>query len=82
MRITPPWWRWFCPQTEGEEEGDSLQSQTACGLFPHLQFGNVGAMAITLCQSLGQNVGMRWNNARNAAGKAQHGQEGKGEIFR
>lgn len=32
------------------------------------EFGNVGAMAITLCQSLGQNVGMRWNNARSAAG--------------
>lgn len=34
-----------------------------------LQYGNVGAMAITLCQSLGQNIGMRWNNARNSAGK-------------
>nr|XP_057905276.1 disintegrin and metalloproteinase domain-containing protein 11-like isoform X4 [Doryrhamphus excisus] len=32
------------------------------------EFGNVGAMAITLCQSLGQNIGMRWNNARNSAG--------------
>uniref|UniRef100_A0AAV2KFV1 ADAM metallopeptidase domain 11 n=1 Tax=Knipowitschia caucasica TaxID=637954 RepID=A0AAV2KFV1_KNICA len=32
------------------------------------EFGSVGAMAITLCQSLGQNVGMRWNNLRNAAG--------------
>ncbi|KAA8585366.1 hypothetical protein FQN60_004060 [Etheostoma spectabile] len=26
------------------------------------EYGNVGAMAITLCQSLGQNIGMRWNN--------------------
>lgn len=33
------------------------------------QYGNVGAMAITLCQSLGQNIGMKWNNARNSAGK-------------
>uniref|UniRef100_A0A3B4FXD8 Disintegrin and metalloproteinase domain-containing protein 11-like n=1 Tax=Pundamilia nyererei TaxID=303518 RepID=A0A3B4FXD8_9CICH len=32
------------------------------------EYGNVGAMAITLCQSLGQNIGMRWNNARNSAG--------------
>ncbi|XP_077351277.1 disintegrin and metalloproteinase domain-containing protein 11-like isoform X5 [Festucalex cinctus] len=32
------------------------------------EFGNVGAMAITLCQSLGQNIGMKWNNARNSAG--------------
>ncbi|XP_078017855.1 disintegrin and metalloproteinase domain-containing protein 11-like isoform X1 [Epinephelus lanceolatus] len=32
------------------------------------EYGNVGAMAITLCQSLGQNVGMRWNNIRNSAG--------------
>ncbi|KAJ0001136.1 hypothetical protein NQD34_006156 [Periophthalmus magnuspinnatus] len=32
------------------------------------EFGSVGAMAITLCQSLGQNVGMRWNNLRNSAG--------------
>ncbi|XP_061700980.1 disintegrin and metalloproteinase domain-containing protein 11-like isoform X4 [Syngnathoides biaculeatus] len=32
------------------------------------EFGSVGAMAITLCQSLGQNIGMRWNNARNSAG--------------
>uniref|UniRef100_A0A671XKX9 ADAM metallopeptidase domain 11 n=1 Tax=Sparus aurata TaxID=8175 RepID=A0A671XKX9_SPAAU len=37
------------------------------------EYGNVGAMAITLCQSLGQNIGMRWNNARNSAGKRQHG---------
>ncbi len=35
------------------------------------QYGNVGAMAITLCQSLGQNIGMRWNSARNSAGKRQ-----------
>uniref|UniRef100_A0A1A8K5W1 ADAM metallopeptidase domain 11 n=1 Tax=Nothobranchius kuhntae TaxID=321403 RepID=A0A1A8K5W1_NOTKU len=31
-------------------------------------YGSVGAMAITLCQSLGQNIGMRWNNARTSAG--------------
>uniref|UniRef100_A0A3Q0RXG8 ADAM metallopeptidase domain 11 n=1 Tax=Amphilophus citrinellus TaxID=61819 RepID=A0A3Q0RXG8_AMPCI len=35
------------------------------------EYGNVGAMAITLCQSLGQNIGMRWNNARNSAGKKE-----------
>ncbi|KAF3846022.1 hypothetical protein F7725_003100 [Dissostichus mawsoni] len=32
------------------------------------EYGNAGAMAITLCQSLGQNIGMRWNNMRNSAG--------------
>lgn len=33
-----------------------------------LQYGNVGPMAITLCQSLGQNIGMMWNKERTAAG--------------
>lgn len=33
------------------------------------QFGNPNSMAITLCQSLGQNIGMRWNNARSSAGR-------------
>ncbi len=50
-----------------------ISSQTEaflCGFSVYLfQYGNVGAMAITLCQSLGQNIGMRWNNARNSAGK-------------
>ncbi|KAG7279107.1 hypothetical protein CRUP_004050 [Coryphaenoides rupestris] len=32
------------------------------------EYGSVGSMAVTLCQSLGQNIGMRWNNARTAAG--------------
>uniref|UniRef100_A0A3B3CSP9 ADAM metallopeptidase domain 11 n=1 Tax=Oryzias melastigma TaxID=30732 RepID=A0A3B3CSP9_ORYME len=32
------------------------------------EYGSVGVMAITLCQSLGQNIGMRWNNARASAG--------------
>ncbi|KAG7459714.1 hypothetical protein MATL_G00213570 [Megalops atlanticus] len=32
------------------------------------EYGNVGAMAITLCQSLGQNIGMMWNKDRTAAG--------------
>ncbi|XP_029912829.1 disintegrin and metalloproteinase domain-containing protein 11-like isoform X2 [Myripristis murdjan] len=32
------------------------------------EYGNAGSMAVTLCQSLGQNIGMRWNNARNSAG--------------
>ncbi|XP_020560791.2 disintegrin and metalloproteinase domain-containing protein 11 [Oryzias latipes] len=32
------------------------------------EYGSVGVMAITLCQSLGQNIGMRWNNARTSAG--------------
>uniref|UniRef100_A0A8C5D606 Disintegrin and metalloproteinase domain-containing protein 11-like n=1 Tax=Gouania willdenowi TaxID=441366 RepID=A0A8C5D606_GOUWI len=32
------------------------------------EYGSVGAMAITLCQGLGQNIGMRWNNVRNAPG--------------
>lgn len=33
------------------------------------QHGNVGPMAITLCQSLGQNIGMMWNVDRTAAGR-------------
>uniref|UniRef100_A0A3Q3D662 ADAM metallopeptidase domain 11 n=1 Tax=Hippocampus comes TaxID=109280 RepID=A0A3Q3D662_HIPCM len=36
------------------------------------EFGTVGTMAITLCQSLGQNIGMRWNNARNSADSKIH----------
>ncbi|KAG9350111.1 hypothetical protein JZ751_026464, partial [Albula glossodonta] len=32
------------------------------------EYGNVGPMAITLCQSLGQNIGMMWNKERTAAG--------------
>ncbi|XP_053870545.1 disintegrin and metalloproteinase domain-containing protein 11 isoform X4 [Malaclemys terrapin pileata] len=32
------------------------------------QYGNVGAMAVTLAQTLGQNVGMMWNKQRRAAG--------------
>ncbi|XP_063040940.1 disintegrin and metalloproteinase domain-containing protein 11 isoform X2 [Engraulis encrasicolus] len=32
------------------------------------EYGNVSPMAITLCQSLGQNLGMKWNNIRNSAG--------------
>ncbi|XP_062389003.1 disintegrin and metalloproteinase domain-containing protein 11-like isoform X1 [Sardina pilchardus] len=32
------------------------------------EYGNVSPMAITLCQSLGQNLGMRWNNIRSSAG--------------
>uniref|UniRef100_A0A671XZD1 ADAM metallopeptidase domain 11 n=1 Tax=Sparus aurata TaxID=8175 RepID=A0A671XZD1_SPAAU len=33
------------------------------------EFGSVGPMAITLCQSLGQNIGMLRNKERPAAGK-------------
>lgn len=36
-----------------------------------LQFGSVGPMAITLSQSLGQNIGMLRNKERTAAGKTQ-----------
>ncbi|XP_049320670.1 disintegrin and metalloproteinase domain-containing protein 11 isoform X2 [Astyanax mexicanus] len=32
------------------------------------EYGNVGPMAITLCQSLGQNLGMMWNKERATAG--------------
>ncbi|KAM6951113.1 disintegrin and metalloproteinase domain-containing protein 11 [Aplochiton taeniatus] len=32
------------------------------------EYGNVGPMAITLSQSLGQNIGMMWNKERPAAG--------------
>lgn len=36
--------------------------------FVYDQFGSVGPMAITLCQSLGQNLGMLRNKERSAAG--------------
>lgn len=44
-----------------------------CELVLHmrLQFGSVGPMAITLCQSLGQNIGMLRNKERPAAGKTK-----------
>nr|XP_032662481.1 disintegrin and metalloproteinase domain-containing protein 11 isoform X4 [Chelonoidis abingdonii] len=32
------------------------------------EYGNVGAMAVTLAQTLGQNVGMMWNKQRRTAG--------------
>ncbi|XP_071776451.1 disintegrin and metalloproteinase domain-containing protein 11 isoform X1 [Centroberyx gerrardi] len=32
------------------------------------EYGNVGPMAITLCQTLGQNIGMMWNKGRPTAG--------------
>nr|XP_033773822.1 disintegrin and metalloproteinase domain-containing protein 11 isoform X3 [Geotrypetes seraphini] len=32
------------------------------------EYGNVGTMAITLAQTLGQNVGMMWNKQRTSAG--------------
>ncbi|XP_026078693.1 disintegrin and metalloproteinase domain-containing protein 11 isoform X1 [Carassius auratus] len=32
------------------------------------EYGNVGPMAITLCQTLGQNLGMMWNKDRATAG--------------
>ncbi|KAK0156532.1 Disintegrin and metalloproteinase domain-containing protein 11 [Merluccius polli] len=35
------------------------------------EYGNVGPMAITLCQSLGQNIGMMWNKQRPAAGNCR-----------
>lgn len=46
-----------------------LSLLTVCGLCV-LQYGNVGPMAITLCQSLGQNIGMMWNKEQTAAGNA------------
>ncbi|XP_043359386.1 disintegrin and metalloproteinase domain-containing protein 11 isoform X4 [Dermochelys coriacea] len=32
------------------------------------EYGNVGAMAVTLAQTLGQNIGMMWNKYRSSAG--------------
>lgn len=39
------------------------------GICLHLQFGSVGPMAITLSQSLGQNIGMLRNKERPDAGE-------------
>lgn len=46
------------------------------------QYGNAGSMAVTLCQSLGQNIGMRWNNARNSAGRKDDGKAVDGKDIR
>lgn len=43
---------------------------TAVYILYCVQYGNVGPMAITLCQSLGQNLGMMWNKDRATAGEA------------
>ncbi|KAK2111000.1 Disintegrin and metalloproteinase domain-containing protein 11 [Saguinus oedipus] len=32
------------------------------------EYGNMGAMAVTLAQTLGQNLGMMWNKHRSSAG--------------
>ncbi|XP_074796658.1 disintegrin and metalloproteinase domain-containing protein 11 isoform X1 [Natator depressus] len=32
------------------------------------EYGNIGAMAVTLAQTLGQNIGMMWNKHRSSAG--------------
>ena len=37
-------------------------------ILPPLQYGNMAAMAVTLAQTLGQNVGMMWNKHRASAG--------------
>lgn len=37
-------------------------------LCPTPQYGNMGAMAVTLAQTLGQNLGMMWNKHRSSAG--------------
>lgn len=57
----------YCFRTEPAHSKALLCGFSVCSF----QYGTVGAMAITLCQSLGQNIGMRWNNARNSAGKGQ-----------
>ncbi|XP_028931798.1 disintegrin and metalloproteinase domain-containing protein 11 isoform X1 [Ornithorhynchus anatinus] len=35
------------------------------------EYGNVGAMAVTLAQTLGQNLGMMWNTHRTSAGECK-----------
>ncbi|XP_042561125.1 disintegrin and metalloproteinase domain-containing protein 11-like, partial [Clupea harengus] len=35
------------------------------------EYGNVGPMAITLCQTLGQNIGMMWSRERASAGECR-----------
>lgn len=48
-----------------------LKNKTNCCV----QFGSVGPMAITLCQSLGQNLGMLRNKERLSAGKKKYTQK-------
>uniref|UniRef100_A0A8C5IX79 ADAM metallopeptidase domain 11 n=1 Tax=Junco hyemalis TaxID=40217 RepID=A0A8C5IX79_JUNHY len=45
--------------------GGICSAARACGVN---EYGNVAAMAVTLAQTLGQNVGMMWNKHRTAAG--------------
>ncbi|XP_058875471.1 disintegrin and metalloproteinase domain-containing protein 11 [Acipenser ruthenus] len=35
------------------------------------EYGNVGPMAVTLSQNLGQNIGMMWNKQRSTAGECR-----------
>lgn len=47
---------------------------------PPVQYGNVAAMAVTLAQTLGQNVGMMWNKHRTAAGTCHPPGSGMGTL--
>lgn len=47
---------------------------------PPAQYGNVAAMAVTLAQTLGQNVGMMWNKHRTAAGTCHPPGSGMGTL--
>ncbi|XP_073181694.1 disintegrin and metalloproteinase domain-containing protein 11 isoform X3 [Lepidochelys kempii] len=46
-------------------DGGAAGAERCC---PSLLYGNVGAMAVTLAQTLGQNIGMMWNKHRSSAG--------------
>lgn len=60
-------WEW------GGPSGDSP--------VPPVQYGNVAAMAVTLAQTLGQNVGMMWNKHRTAAGTCHPHGSGMGTLW-
>lgn len=46
----------------------SILLKNLTDFFVYDQFASVGPMAITLCQSLGQNLGMLRDKERSAAG--------------
>lgn len=45
-----------------------MEMETLLIHLPHPKYDNIGAMAVTLAQTLGQNLGMMWNNHRTSAG--------------
>lgn len=62
-------WGWRERGFDGHEPGASWRRVDIFVLhLPHPKYDNMGAMAVTLAQTLGQNLGMMWNKHRSSAG--------------